>query len=369
MITKNDSRSSMPQSWGDIYKSEEPLDFSSFLQSDVLAKKRQSTKVVAIIRHILGPLSILSSGIIMWHILHSHLGLSTTYNRLVFGLCCADIIASLAHSLSTSAIPKEMNYFIPYARGNVSTCEAQGFFFYLGFQCASMYNCAICFYYLAIIKYNKTDEFIKRKLEPWFHISIVVPFVTSVTFLFLKAFNTMHTVCFHTTNQPPHCIGREEGYLVEGFSIPCGRGAQNKGGVLSSLNILAHSMVLGLPPAVIICTMSMMYISVWKVERKMTKYGVGALRKNVGKSVFKKSSLTNQNNQVQIPMFKRLRKRIVPCSKSKDRPKLRSSQAKRSRKRSIFNVAFGYSLAWFFTHGETNNIKYLEMCAGRKILY
>ena len=224
MNTTN-TTTSTPQTWSDLFKSDQPIDFQAFLQSDLLAEARRKKKTVAIVRHMAGSISIIASAAIIWHILRSYDGLSTTYHRLVFGLCICDIILSSVIALSTTMAPKEMEYFIPNARGNVASCDAQGFLYVVGFAPSSLYNCSLCFYYLAIIKYSKKEDYIRNKLEPWFHgISIILPLVSGVILLAAKAFNSgSYDVCLLAQSKPPHCIGYENGYTPKGYNIQCGR--------------------------------------------------------------------------------------------------------------------------------------------------
>jgi hypothetical protein len=101
-------------------------------------------------------------------------------------------------------VPKEMNYFIPQAQGNAATCNVQGFLMTVGYWVGSLYNCSICFYYLAIIRYNKKDEYIKNKLERWFHdISIVYPLLVGIIIIAMKGYNAYGGTCFLVPNEPP----------------------------------------------------------------------------------------------------------------------------------------------------------------------
>lgn len=78
-----------------------------------------------------------------------------------------------------------------------------GIFFTLGLQNAAYYNCSICFYYLAIIKFNKKDEYIRKKLEPWFHgggVPATLSLARSLTVLVFQGFNTFGINCSFTTN-------------------------------------------------------------------------------------------------------------------------------------------------------------------------
>ena len=121
-----------------------------------------------------------------------------------------------------------MSYLVPFASGNIVTCEAQGFLIRFAFGVSETYVCAVCFYYLAIITYNKKYDYIEKKLEPWFHgISILVPLVISVILLGTNAYNGVAGGnCYPQPNPPPHCIGYEAGDIPKRYNIPCGRGGQ-----------------------------------------------------------------------------------------------------------------------------------------------
>ena len=128
-------------------------DFEAFLNSNLPATIRNQIKTYAIIHRITGSVSTIASTCLIVHILRSHRGLSTTYHRLVFGLCIGDIMSSFAQALSSRTMaPREMNYLIPYAQGNTATCTAQGFLLNVGGFVANLYNCSICVYYLSIIR-------------------------------------------------------------------------------------------------------------------------------------------------------------------------------------------------------------------------
>lgn len=133
------------------------------VQPGLLATRRDETMTLSLSQRVSGTISLIASIAIIWHVLRSNNGLSTTYHRLVFGLSISDTISSLANALSTTMAPKEMNYLIPFAQGNSATCDTQGFLLILGYMIGALYNCSICFYYLAIIRYDKKDAYIKNK--------------------------------------------------------------------------------------------------------------------------------------------------------------------------------------------------------------
>ena len=171
-------------------------------------------------------ISIIASALLIAHILRSHLRLSTTYHRLVLGLSIPDVLFSSTFVLGPLMVPKEMKYEIPGALGTVGTCTAQGFIYMVTLGMSTYYkNCSICCYYLAIIKYNKSDAYIAKKLEGWLHgIPITVSLFTGLVFMAGKYFNPWGTFCFQAPYNPPHCNGYDDGVTVEekGFSIPCG---------------------------------------------------------------------------------------------------------------------------------------------------
>ena len=334
-------------------------DFEAFINSDVLATRRNQIKTYDIIVRTTGPVSTIASTVLLVHILRSNHGLSTTYHRLVFGLCIADILSSFANALGSTMVPKEMNYFAPSAQGNTATCTAQGFLITVGVNIANMYNCSICFYYLSIIRYNKKDEYIRNKLEPWFHgISIVIPLVVDFIIMAMKGYNASGGVaCFMVPNDPPHCIGYENGDTPEGFSIPCGRGDGGENPILYLvMEIVAFGPTLIITPTVIVGTMILMYRSVSKIEKNMRNYGVNALRLkarsgggNHGNTA-ETNSTRSANDQGIMSRIKRLLMRMIPpCLHSRDDqpPKSRSTRAT-FKKRAILYMAAGYALAWAF---------------------
>jgi hypothetical protein len=362
-ITTNTT--TFPDSWDDLYKLDQPLDFEAFLNSDLLATRRNQIKTYVIIMRTSGSVSTIASTCLAVHILRSNHGLSTTYHRLVFGLSVGDIMSSFGYYvLGSTMAPKEMNYFLPYAQGNMTTCTAQGFLINAGANVVALYNCSICLYYLAIIRYNKKDEYIRNKLEPWFHgIAIVIPLVCGSILIAMKAYNVNESACFIVPNDPPHCIGYESGNTPEGFNIPCGRGDGGENPILYLVTLIVKlGLVLIITPTVIAVTMLLMYRSVSKIEQRMRNYGVSTLRLNARSGAGNRGKNTTETNNItpcgandQHDGVMRRVKRFVmfmipPCLHSRDgqpRPTSRSNMAT-SQQRAILHMAAGYALAWAF---------------------
>jgi hypothetical protein len=352
----------IPDSWGDLLKLDQPLNFEAFLKSDLLAARRNVYKTFAIITHTSGSVSIIASACLAVHILRSHHGLSTTYHRLVFGLSVADIMSSFVMAIGSPMVPKEMNYVVPGAQGNTATCTTQGFLVAVGIIAAALYNCSICLYYLVIIRYNKKDAYIRNKLEPWFHgISIIGPLMGGFILISMKAYNVNDSTCFIIPNDPPHCIGYENGDTPKGFSIPCGRGDGGENPILYLVTVIVgFGSVLIVTPTVIIGTMLLMYRSVSKIEKNMRNYGVNALRLNArseggnrGENAETNSTRGATNDQTNGSMrrIKRFFICMIPrCLHRDDQPcpTSRSNSRATSQKRAILHMATGYALAWAF---------------------
>jgi hypothetical protein len=378
ILTKS---SSYPDNWNDLYKSDQPLDMDAFLNSDLFAAKRNHEMQQSIPFMVSGLISFIASMLLIIHILRSHECLSTTYHRLIFGLSTTDIISSFSHALSSTMVPKEMNYLAPFASGNTVTCDAQGF---VGSYMAGVsvgYTCSICFYYLAIISYNKKFDSIRRNLEPWFHgISILFPLIICVILLATNTFNSpFGGTCYPEPYYPPHCIGYEAGDIPKGYSIPCGRGGESDdhAELRTKAMFVGCVWVLFIPPVIILVTMTNMFWSVSKVEKKMQNYGVGALRLRASRFAPPPTAADNSADQQEARCFvlrmKKLGKYLCltgdaaqtnnrcaicflrcPCSDNgiydPERPSppgtTKSNKMACQKRRAVLHMAFGYAGAW-----------------------
>jgi len=152
-----------------------------------------------VIQRITAALSILGSSTITYAILSDRKRkLNRPYHRLMLMMSFLDILQSSAMLVSTAAFPRDSNIY--GAKGNESTCYAQGFFIMFGGLAVPLYNACLHIYYALIIKYRMSPERF-TKFEPVLHaISILVP-------LFIASFNAaIHdgvapkaTVCFPRT--------------------------------------------------------------------------------------------------------------------------------------------------------------------------
>ena len=308
--------------------SHEETDFNTWLKSDDHAALYTEIKTFSIMRHISGTLSLVASITLVWILLRSHVRLSTTTNRLLFALCVADIMSSSAHVFSSFVAPKELNYLVWNAHGNVASCEASGFFQFMGMNLGMFYNASLCFNYLAIVRYNKRPDYIRDKIEPWFHgVSIIFSLVVSIIPLIKNYYNFAQT-CLPNAYDPKHCEGYEDGIVPDGYTIPCGRGGTDSAGTTYFIPVFFP--VLFALPVIIIVTMSLMYRTVVETENKLKKYGRSTLALKTG----------NVRNTTDTSLKPR-----GPEKKS------RSNLTRGGGSRAVMNKAFAYSMAWLLTYG------------------
>ena len=363
--------SSIPDNWNELFLLNQPIDMDAFLQSDLFASWRSFEMKITIAQRTSGSISFIASMLLVTHILRSHEFLSSTYHRLIFGLSAGDIISSFVIALSSTMTPKELSYLVPSANGNIATCEAQGFLKHLGLGVSVGYNCSVCFYYLAIITYNKKYDYISKKLEPWFHsITILGPLTYSSILLATDAYNGLSGgACYSEPHYPPHCIGYKSGSIPEGYTIPCGRGGDDDGHAkLRKIAVLVGSIWVLIPPIIILVTMVRMFRSVTKIEKKMQKYGVNALRLRT--TLAAPTTTNNSTDQQEARDLGLKLKEIVkylcqanhrfamfcfqcpPCAGNAgrhdpDRPsRTTKSNKMATKKRAVLQMAFGYAGAW-----------------------
>lgn len=126
-------------SWVRDNQHNEPISMEHL--ADILSTHRDHTMVLAIVRSLVAIISVISSATLIWMMRRSHVGFTTTYHRLLLGICIGDILLSLGHSLFNMASPSENSYLVWNARGNMATCNTQGFLADFGLVLALMYTC------------------------------------------------------------------------------------------------------------------------------------------------------------------------------------------------------------------------------------
>ena len=130
------------------------------------------SKAGVVIPMCAGIVSAFSSLTIMTVIYRSQVKFASIYNRIMFGFSFFDFIGSVAIAFSLLPLPVDQPYPYPdWARGNTSTCEAQGFMTFLGTSGAGMYLCGLCTFYVCLLFFQMSDEKMRRFVEPGVHIS------------------------------------------------------------------------------------------------------------------------------------------------------------------------------------------------------
>lgn len=345
MLTEEEGDNGLPEgalSLEELFATFQDVDASLFSRFTKLS----ATKLAMAI------MSFVCSSILIWMIRRSHNGLSTTQHRILVGLSLADIANALGHIFSNVSNPSEMNYIVWGAHGTDASCITNGFFTTVGFVAAPLYNWSLNLYYLVVVRYSKNEEYIRKKLEPFFHgFPIAVASGLSITLLVNGNYNS-DTVgnCTGPVNNAPHCTGYEDGVVREGFEVPCGRG-RTGGPELSTIYL---STIIFATPVVIIGSLALIYWSVLKSEKKLSKYGSGALKKRLAlrqESTATKSSNgctthgTNDDdaNINSTPGFGARMKKMF----SRTKPE---AYAKNAKSRVVMHKAIAYSISWFLTY-------------------
>mmetsp|Transcript_14567 Transcript_14567/g.22049 ORF Transcript_14567/g.22049 Transcript_14567/m.22049 type:complete len:556 (-) Transcript_14567:178-1845(-) len=136
--------------------------------------------------------SFISSSTIMIMIMSSPAKLSSPYRRIIFGMSSADVIQSLALLIGPFAVPKEAIPELPWAVGNIVSCNIDGFLFVAGATVVPFYLLLLCLYYFCRLNLKMTDNNFSRKIETKAHI-FIAPYAITINIwaLLLKTFNPL----------------------------------------------------------------------------------------------------------------------------------------------------------------------------------
>lgn len=292
---------------------------------------QNDTKTYVIFQMASSILSLISSIGIIWIIQRSFIKLTVPFHRLLLGLCIADILLSLALSFSTMPAPGSFEE-IWNAHGNKASCRVQGFFIFLGSLAAPLYTCSMCIYYLIMVTYRKgkdADKFVKGRIEFFLHaVPISVSLIGALTILSMDAFHPNMTYCF--IGADPTCdyldCERRHAYAKVLFVI------------------FSAGPYFGLP-CVIMSTMFLMFRSVWRQEKKLQKFGVGAL----SQKVLCKTKHDQKVGKGVASMNPFVLYNACISSRRQQRTLSRSNSATK-QSRAVTNKALSYSLAFFLTY-------------------
>lgn len=150
-------------------------------------------RALAAIPKATGLVSALFSALIIYTIVRNEKRRSRTYHRLLFGISCCDISASLWLALSTWPIPKSSGAL--WAIGTDTSCNVQGFFTQFGIA-SSFYNASLSVYYILVIRFGWREHQL-RKVEPLLHIfPLVWATVTAIAGLVKGVFGNASLWCW-----------------------------------------------------------------------------------------------------------------------------------------------------------------------------
>lgn len=314
--------------------------------------KAGNSKNMGILRSVLSWVSIIASFLLISIVKQSRAGFSTTYHRLLLGMCVANILFSLNESTFNAISPIDVSYAVWNARGSQATCTAFGAIGMAGMVSGPLYSCSLNLYSLAVVKYNMRATYISTKIEPLLH---AVPIATAVLCCIIalagKNFNdAMVGICTeNAVYDPQHCEGYEDGEIREGFNIPCGRGRDGFPHIIDGLRLFLYIVV----PIVIAVSLWMIYRSVATQEAKIGRYGVGALNQGTPRT-----TNDNANDDVggRVDESGRVRgffRRSIASVSSYLKKKFgkRSSDVSNSRK--VMYRAIAYSISYYLTWSWT----------------
>jgi len=305
---------------------------------DTKSSKRES-QIIAMAQMITSIISLIASNTILWMIFRSKEKMSSIFHRLLFMLSLSDIMSSIALGLSTIPIPSEYKDIIWNARGNATTCQMQGFFIFIGSMAAPLYNCSLCWYYVFVVVFQKKDNYIKKKVEPFLHgIPIIFSLTGAITILVNGAFNANMSFCFIGTNHNwEDDLGEND--CINSFDAK----------MLFTIFSAAPYIIL---PIVIIVTMGIMFRAVLEQEKTQKKYGAAVLRTNLSHVMNDDTTDRLESGLEGSYSGRRSVKQILTkATAMKRRVSIASSNNNnRWMSRIILNRALAYSFGFIFTY-------------------
>ena len=320
-------------------------DFSSeWLESSDHYKMKDDYRDFFITAACSAFLSLCASLLLANLILNCNSGLRTSYHRLLFGLCISSMICSLNKVFAFLMVPRDLEYISLHPLGNARTCEIAGFLNFSTVGSEAFYTVSICLFSLIVVKFNKSDEYISRTIEPLLHgISILCPISVAIMVLYFESFNSNGMSCTCVEYNPPHCWGVAEGEVpAEGYKIPCGRGRRVAKKIQLFYNLPGTIMVL----LAIVSIMGLVYNDVSSHESKMYQYGANAIRRSINI----RNSNVIHDKDTDPYTWKGITQRFKRSSYTRfDRRNITGLRFPRSHSRAVLYKALSHSLAWLLT--------------------
>ncbi len=268
--------------------------------------------------------------------------LSTTLQRLEMGLCLSDCITACTIATLWVCVPRDLDYISMAPKGNLVTCTVSGFFLYMGIGVGGFYINCLWLFAVLVVKHKKTDAYI-LKVEPFMHAcSILLPLMYAVIALFTESFNSNGQACFAVKYDPPHCWGVERGTVVDGFTIPCGRGSTTSFAFVCFSVSFQVMLMIGF-----IILMSIVYKDVHKNEVRMKKYGSHSFRRNILMRTSVNNDEAETTESPPQPKWRFIMKRIRNRN-SRGQGSRVLSQAE-SQTRAVVFKGISHIVAWFLS--------------------
>ena len=169
-------------------------------------------KTLALLPKFTGFLSLIGSVFIFQDIVFHTKPIHRVSHRLVLGLSCSGMAASVVNILSTWPIPKGTPG-VYLASGTTQTCAAQGFFNELGNVATPLYNASLCFYYVLVIRNGWNEEAIRTRAEPIMHIiPVTIASIIALLGLPFKLYNNSGWLCWIAA-YPENCQDSDKGCI------------------------------------------------------------------------------------------------------------------------------------------------------------
>ena len=172
------------------------------------------TRAGWVIPTVTSSISFFSSGLIIYIIARSEQSTYTiTYHRIMFLMSIADMVSSLAVSLTTIPMPKDVNKVYNFegkSYGTVLTCEIQGFSYGLGLRLSLAASICLNVYYLLTIRYRVPHRVITKCAEPVFVIiTLLVSVIPPLFALKNKMYNPTPLWSWCTISEFPYGCSKD----------------------------------------------------------------------------------------------------------------------------------------------------------------
>jgi len=177
--------------------------------------------------------SLCASALIIYIIARSDRNRHTaTYHRIMGFMSIADMISSLAASLTTIPMPKDVNEVYNFdgkSFGTVMTCEIQGVSRELGVRLSATTSMCLSLYYLLTIRYHVSHRIITKYVEPACLVTMLLTSIIPVTLSWKrKLYNPTPCWSWCAMGEFPYgcsegdglgCIRGQEGAAAEATSL------------------------------------------------------------------------------------------------------------------------------------------------------